>query len=136
MIGYINNETKRFHTFVANRIQQIHDHTGPQQWQYIESKSNPADSTSRGLKARHLVDDDSRFLRGPNFLWSPGAYQTEVKENPQPLDSDDPEVKRVSLVTQTSDTHPVHFEISQLDQFSDWFRAKRAIAVCLRLKQR
>ena len=119
MIGYINNETKRFHTFVANRIQQIHDHTGPQQWQYIESKSNPADSASRRLTARHLVDDDSRWLRDPNFLWSPGAYQTEVEENPQPLDSDDPEVKRASLVTQTSETHPVHFEISQLDQFSD-----------------
>ena len=42
VIGYINNETKRFHTLVANRIQQIHDHTGPQQWQYIESKSNPS----------------------------------------------------------------------------------------------
>ena len=136
VIGYINNETKRFHTFVANRIQQIHDHTGPQQWQYIESKSNPADSASRGLTACQLVDDDSRWLRGPNFLWSPGAYQTEVEENPQPLDSDDPEVKRASLVTQTNETHPVHFEISQLDRFSDWFRAKRAIAVCLRLKQR
>ena len=60
-----------------------------------------------------------RWLRGPNFLWSPGAYQTEVEENPQPLDSDDLEVKRASLVTQTSETHPVHFEISQLDQFSD-----------------
>ena len=60
VIGYINNETKRFHTFVANRIQQIHDHTGPQQWQYIESKSNPADSASRGLTARQLLDGDSR----------------------------------------------------------------------------
>ena len=33
VMGYINNESKRFHTFVANRIQQIHDHTSPQQWQ-------------------------------------------------------------------------------------------------------
>ena len=39
-------------------------------------------------------------------------------------------------MTQTNETHPVHFEISRLDRFSDWFRAKRAIAVCLRLKQR
>ena len=38
-------------------------------------------------------------------------------------------------MTQTNKTHPVHFEISRLDRFSDWFRAKRAIAVCLRLKQ-
>ena len=136
MSGYINNETKHFHTFVANRIQQIHDHTSPQEWQYIESKSNPADCASRGLTAHQLVEDDSRWLTGPNFLWSLGAYQTEVEENPQPLDSDDPEVKRASLVTQRSETHPVHFEISRLDRYSDWFRAKRAIAVCLRLKQR
>ena len=39
-------------------------------------------------------------------------------------------------MTQTNETHPVYFEISRLDRFSDWFRAKRAIAVCLRLKQR
>ena len=97
---------------MANRIQQIHDHTGPQQWQYIESKSNPADSSFRGLTARQLVDDASRWLRGPNFLWSPGACRTEVEENPQPLDSDDPEVKKASLVTQTNETHPVYFEIS------------------------
>ena len=136
VIGYINNETKHFHTFLANRIQQIHDHTSPQEWQYIESKSNPADCACRGLTAHQLVEDDSRWLTGPNFLWSLGAYQTEVEENLQPLDSDDPEVKRASLVTQRSETHPVHFEISRLDRYSDWFRAKRAIAVCLRLKQR
>ena len=136
VIFYINNGTKRFHTFVANRIQQIHDHTGPQQWQYIESRSNPADSDSRGLTGPQLVDDDSRWLKGPKFLWSPGAYQTEVEKNLQPLGSDDPEVKRASLVTQTSVTHAVHFETSRVDRFSDWFREKKAIAVCLRLKQR
>ena len=136
VMGYINNTTRRFHVFVANRIQQIHDHTNPQQWQYVDSKSNPADAASRGLSARQLVDDDSRWLRGPDFLWHPGAYQAQVERSLQPLDPDDPEVKVSTLMTQTSKVYPDYFETARLDRFSSWFRAKRAVAVCLRLKDR
>ena len=136
VIGYISNTTSRFHVFVANRLQQIHDHTKPQQWQYISSQSNPADAASRGLRAQQLVDDDSRWLRGPDFLWRPFPYQVQIDLKPQPLDPDDPEVKKVtSLMTHTSKGYPNHFETSRLDRFASWFRAKRAVAVCLRLKR-
>jgi hypothetical protein len=43
VLGYINNDAKRFHIFVANRVQQIRECTNPNQWRYIESKENPAD---------------------------------------------------------------------------------------------
>lgn len=68
VMGYISNTASHFHVFVENRLQQIHDHTKPQQRQYIKSQSNPADAASRGLTAQQLVDDDSRWLRGPDFL--------------------------------------------------------------------
>ena len=29
VLGYINNEAKRFHVYVANRVQQIRDLTDP-----------------------------------------------------------------------------------------------------------
>ena len=46
-------------------------------------------------------------------------------------------MKRVSaLVTQTVERFPGHFEISRLDSFSDWFKAKNAVALCLQLKRR
>ena len=35
VLAYINNEAKRFHVFVANRVQYIRDHTKADQWQYI-----------------------------------------------------------------------------------------------------
>ena len=125
VIGYISNTTSRFHVFVANRLQQIHDHTKPQQWQYISSQSNPADAASRGLRAQQLVDDDSRWLRGPDFLWRLFPYQVQTDLKPQPLDPDDPEVKKVtSLMTHTSKGYPNHFETSRLDKFASWFRAK------------
>lgn len=46
VLGYINNEVRRFHTFVANRVQRIHRSTTPEQWQYIPSDENPADYAS------------------------------------------------------------------------------------------
>ena len=48
-------QARRFHTFVANRVQQIREHTVPEQWKYIEGKKNPADDASRGLSPKDLL---------------------------------------------------------------------------------
>ena len=69
VLGYIKNETKRFHVFVANRVQDIRQHTDPSQWRYIDSKSNPADLASRGVSARELLNN-SLWWHGPPFLTS------------------------------------------------------------------
>ena len=68
VLGYLNNESKRFHVYVANRIQEIQDCTDKKQWRYIESKQNHTDEASRGMRARDLLD--SRWILGPDFLWS------------------------------------------------------------------
>ena len=39
VLRYIYNEARRFHTFVANRVQAIRDHTSPDQWHYVDNKS-------------------------------------------------------------------------------------------------
>ena len=49
VLSYIKNQTRHFKTFVANRIQTINDHSDVVQWQYVPSKSNPADHGSIGL---------------------------------------------------------------------------------------
>ena len=49
VLGYVNNDAKRFHVFVANRIERIKSLTDPHQWHYVPSESNPADHASRGL---------------------------------------------------------------------------------------
>ena len=56
VIGYIRN-TKRFKTFVDNRVQQIRDYSYITQWNYVSSKMNPVDHASRGLSrsnGKHL----------------------------------------------------------------------------------
>ncbi|XP_015750134.1 PREDICTED: uncharacterized protein LOC107329984 [Acropora digitifera] len=44
VLCYIKNETKHFHTFVANRISMIRDGSTPNQWRYVEGIVNPGDS--------------------------------------------------------------------------------------------
>lgn len=67
VLGYINNAAKRFHTYVANRIQEIRDAIDPTSWNYVDTRDNPADDASRGLEAANLVNR-CRWLSGPNFL--------------------------------------------------------------------
>ncbi|XP_026224932.1 uncharacterized protein LOC113168143 [Anabas testudineus] len=67
VLGYVNNDAKRFHVFVANRIQRIKESTNPSQWRHVSSEENPADHASRGLTAKELTE--SNWFTGPAFLW-------------------------------------------------------------------
>ena len=46
LLGYIINTTKKFKTFVTNRIQPIHENREINQWKYVPSKDNPANHAS------------------------------------------------------------------------------------------
>ena len=68
VLGYINSDVRRFEVFVANRVQQIRDHTSTKQWHFIESGSNLADDASGDLdsKMKHQI---KRWFNGPSILW-------------------------------------------------------------------
>ena len=53
VLGYINNDSRRFKIFVANRVQFIRDNTNIEQWHYISTHDNPADDASRGLDSEN-----------------------------------------------------------------------------------
>ncbi|TWW61438.1 hypothetical protein D4764_04G0000850 [Takifugu flavidus] len=51
VLKYIDSETARYKTFVANRITLIREATKPSQWRYVRTSQNPAD------KEQTLTDD-------------------------------------------------------------------------------
>ena len=88
---------------------------------------NPADDASRGVSANDLVDD-SRWIKGPAFLWqSREAWPTEHTENLE-VDDDDAEIKK------SLQSHSVEIEMSCdmneviFSKFSSWTRLKRAVS--------
>lgn len=132
VLGYIANSVRRFHVFVANRVQEIQDKTSISQWRYVDTKTNPADEASRGLRVRELAQ--SKWIQGPDFLWKPetewGVTLTQSVGDAELL-SGDPEVKKVvSLATAVTPSWPTM--VDRLTYFSDWHRAKKAIAICRR----
>ena len=132
VLGYIANDSKRFHVFVANRVQQIRDQTEPNQWLYVRTDKNPADHASRGLSVQELLDQ-SMWLKGPDFLWK-YEIPTMDHENMPQLIPNDPEVKKVRSLASHVQERPSDTILGRLERFSDWYRAKRAIAACLKLK--
>ena len=67
----IANETTCYNTFVANRLNVIHEATSVKEWNYVESKLNPSDFASRGLYANCDESKLTRWFQGPMFLSRP-----------------------------------------------------------------
>lgn len=55
VLQYIRNPSRRFRTYVANRVAGIPSLTKPDQWRHVPSQLNPADDASRGLPATELL---------------------------------------------------------------------------------
>ena len=136
VLGYISNESRRFHVFVANRVQEIQNSTSVEQWNHVESKQNPADEASRGVNFQELLH--SRWINGPAFLWKSEdqwPINQDHSEGTFGLQNNDPEVKK-HVTMATTQIVKVDSEKTSLCErvkyFSDWYRAKRAIALCIR----
>ena len=52
--GLIESDSRRFKTFVANRVSLIRENSTPDQWCHIDGNDNPADILSRGCNASTL----------------------------------------------------------------------------------
>lgn len=126
VLGYINNDARRFHVFVANRIQRIRSSTKPEQWAYVASENNPADHASRGLTAEQLKT--SNCFTGPKFLWQTELPERECKLGE--IKEDDPEIRKVVFNTATKESRSL---LDHLQKFSDWSRVVKAVT---RLKRK
>lgn len=127
VLGYINNDARRFQVFVANRIQRIKSSTKPEQWAYIASEDNPADHASRGLTAEQLKT--SNWFTGPKFLWQKHLPERECMVGE--IKDDDPELHKA--FTCNIKTNEDRSLLDRLEKFSEWSRGVRAIARLKRL---
>ena len=133
VIGYINNDARRFHVYVGNRVQHIRDRSSPENWFHVPGKENPADEASRGLTAKELLES-IRWFNGPQFLWQ----QDPLPLQPQPVYTllpSDNEVRKdqtYALATKIDkvkvrQVSPGILEPDRFNHFSSLNRLKRCI---------
>ena len=132
VLGYVSNEARRFHTFVANRAQFIRDNSNIDDWHHVKTDDIPGDDASRGLST---TDEQkiNRWFNGPEFLrhdetsW-PNHTTFEVSP-------DDPEVKKKVIVSTTS--VDIKSPLSLLEErISSWFKLRRIVAKLLFWKKK
>ena len=130
VLGYINSNARQFKVFVANRVQQIRDHTSPKQMHYVESSRNPADDVSRGLGSKKK--DQRRWFDGTSCLWRRKQCCLE-KSQLEEVSDEDPEVRKVVKVNISNIQN--NSVLSKLHKItSSWIKMKRIMALIMVIK--
>ncbi len=130
VLKYLENEDKRFQTFVANRIAVIREASSLEQWHYVNTDDNSADDASRGVSADQL----RRWMEGPTFLQQPSSAWPRRPDNINlRIAYDDPEVKRESITFACATNRP-DILTTVVTRCSSWSRLRRIVAWVLRFK--
>ncbi|XP_060603719.1 uncharacterized protein LOC132756616 [Ruditapes philippinarum] len=129
VLGYICNTTRRFYNYVSNRIQKILQLSEAKQWNYINTKSNPADIGSRGCSS---TDQLRTWLQGPEMLYKRNVEKIEEFSMIAPNEDKD-----VRAELTTNKTLVIKSLSHKFDRFSCWKRLVTAIVVLKRaIRQR
>ena len=67
VLSWITTPSRQFKPFVSARVAEIQETVGVDDFRYVRSKSNPADTLTRGTEPSRLTDS----LEGPSFLQLP-----------------------------------------------------------------
>ena len=132
VLQYIRNESRRFHTFVVNRVAMIHDESTPRQWRHVDTCANPADIASRGAKGSELHTLEL-WLHGPKFLWKDEKHWPDQPSQLPELPQDDSECRkcpgRTNVIVSSKKLEPL------LSRYSSWDSLRKAIAWLVRFKK-
>ncbi|XP_043211906.1 uncharacterized protein LOC122376197, partial [Amphibalanus amphitrite] len=122
---YLGNETRRFKTFVANRLAEIHELTHNACWLHVPGKLNPADDCSRGVSVL-MLSQDGRWLTGPTFLredvsqWPPQEELAQLAQDEEMRDA------LIFTTTKCTSEEPIPA------RFSSWGKFKRVVGWMMR----
>lgn len=123
VLGYICNETRRFHVYVTNRVLRIRRSSRPDQWRYVPTDQNPAGHATLFVPSGKLKH--TNWLSGPKFLSKP---EPSISESTYDLvdPSTDPDIRPlVSALSTTAANKQLHSQ--RFAKFSTWKSLTRAV---------
>ena len=133
VLGYLNSTSKRFKTFVVNRIEVIRTLTNIEDWRYVKSNNNPADLASRGITVNKKEQSDIWF-QGLRFLWSLKDQWPKPTQPPIQINHEDPEVKETKKVNVVNNKENVYINLTH--NISTWTKLRKIMAWVIRFIQR
>jgi Pao retrotransposon peptidase/Integrase zinc binding domain len=115
-LAWIQGDTTRWDTFVANRVKQIKSVVPQARWFYVHTKENPADMASRGVAPTELLKNEFWF-QGPKFI-----NQKEIKVN-NAFNETQVGLRRVYQIATVVAFAKNSIFINEIAKISDWTRS-------------
>ncbi|XP_056101657.1 uncharacterized protein LOC130080328 [Rhinichthys klamathensis goyatoka] len=126
VLGYINNSSRRFYVYVANRVARIRKSSEPSQWHLVSTEINSADHGTRHVPASLL--SSTNWFTGPDFLReSDGECPVQSNDFQLVEPATDIEV-RPQVSTFATTTVANSLGSHRFERFSSWKRLTQAIA--------
>ena len=125
VLGYICNTTRRFFTYVSNRVEKIHKVSKPSQWSHVTTDKNPADAGTRYSKSPDMTLVNC-WITGPTWLLSENSTKCEEDYGlVSPNEDKEIRPKIVTLKTQISEPQ---IGCHRFSKFSTWKSLIRAFS--------
>ena len=100
--SWIKTPSQKFKPFVSARVAEIQESVGVDDFRYIRSKSNPADTLTRGTAPLRLTD----WLEGQSFLQLPEAKWPSFRAEDQSILAEGAEVLKEMKTSEKADISP------------------------------
>lgn len=127
VLGYLHNRSRRFYTYVSNRVAKIHQVSDPGQWTYVSTEHNPADIATRSLSADKL--QNSMWLSGPQYLSKQQHTEISDEEHFDLQNPDcDKEIRPEVVTVNTLQVQRHSLGSHRFEKFSSWKSLTRAIS--------
>ncbi|CAC5387739.1 unnamed protein product [Mytilus coruscus] len=128
VLGYIChvcNTTRRFFTYVSNRVEKIHKVSEPSQWSYVSTDRNPADLGTRFISSPNMQIISS-WINGPNWLLNKEPF--DMVSFPLLSPHDDKEI-RPEIVSRKTQIDSLQIDSQRFSKFSSWRSLVRSLSL-------
>lgn len=114
VLAWLKEDINRWSVFVQNRLRKIGKIIPSDRWSYVNTKQNPADLATRGIKVRDLINNRLWFY-GPDFLSTKVDFQV-MSNSDSVLSRDLPEQRGLTLAVSVK-CNPLIDAISKQSNF-------------------
>ncbi|XP_061726521.1 uncharacterized protein LOC133532048 [Cydia pomonella] len=125
VLHWLNNNTRVYKAYEANRLGEIDSLTNISEWRYVPTKLNIADIATR--EVFNYESFMNEWFKGPQFLYS--------HERSWPLNLFEPEAIEVfsgHVTVNTQENMSCNLPIPDPERFSSWLRLLRSTAAVLK----
>lgn len=128
VLGYIGNTTRRFFTYVTNRVEKIHKVSSPSQWSFIPTSLNPAD-----LGTRFVSNPDLKLIALWTIppTWLLCEHTSETMDYLLVLPDNDKEIRSNITSSKTQISEPT-LGSHLFKRFSTWTSLVKAFSILKR----